>query len=311
MSNVISITVPQDAAILAMAAKFLGDVAEQVRANPETPTADTVGPEHAIDPVEDDPIAEPTPEPEIEAAAPEQEPQPLDVKRAFSPAPSIFAEPEPEPEYQMTEAAEGFTREQHHASGWTDDALIAAGRMAVIVKTPAAPVAAAPAPSNAPTPPGAITPTAPASTPAPPSSAGTVSAGTPAPDLDSEGLPWDSRIHASTKTRMKSDGTWKLKRGVSDAEVQSVKDQLRQLQGNAPVKAPAPAAATAEAPAADKPGAALMRRITAAFASKTLDNRTVLEAIRHPSVGLQEVRELCQPQNAHLVPIAEKLMFGE
>lgn len=51
--------------------------------------------------------------------------------------------------------------------------------------------------------------------------------------LDKEGLPWDSRIHASTKTFI-SDGSWKLRRGVDPAEVEKVKTQLRELMA-APV----------------------------------------------------------------------------
>lgn len=46
--------------------------------------------------------------------------------------------------------------------------------------------------------------------------------------LDSQGLPWDSRIHASTKTFV-ADGSWKLRRGVDPAEVEKVKAQLKEL----------------------------------------------------------------------------------
>jgi len=46
--------------------------------------------------------------------------------------------------------------------------------------------------------------------------------------LDSQGLPWDSRIHASTKTFI-ADGSWKLRRGVDPAEVEKVKAQLKEL----------------------------------------------------------------------------------
>lgn len=46
--------------------------------------------------------------------------------------------------------------------------------------------------------------------------------------LDSQGLPWDSRIHASTKTFI-ADGSWKLRRGVDPAEVENVKAQLKAL----------------------------------------------------------------------------------
>lgn len=46
--------------------------------------------------------------------------------------------------------------------------------------------------------------------------------------LDSQGLPWDSRIHASTKTFI-ADGSWKLRRGVDPTEVEKVKTQLKEL----------------------------------------------------------------------------------
>lgn len=54
--------------------------------------------------------------------------------------------------------------------------------------------------------------------------------GAPIPQVpvDKEGLPWDHRIHASTKTFI-ADGTWKLKRGVDAAEVAMVKEQLKAL----------------------------------------------------------------------------------
>lgn len=50
----------------------------------------------------------------------------------------------------------------------------------------------------------------------------------PVVPLDSQGLPWDSRIHASTKTLI-ADGSWKLRRGVDPAEVEKVKAQLKEL----------------------------------------------------------------------------------
>lgn len=47
-------------------------------------------------------------------------------------------------------------------------------------------------------------------------------------ELDSEGLPWDKRIHASTKTKIAS-GVWKLARGVEPNIVEAVKAELRAL----------------------------------------------------------------------------------
>lgn len=67
--------------------------------------------------------------------------------------------------------------------------------------------------------------------PAPPSGhaaatvAGQVQAANPVL-LDSNGLPWDVRIHAGTRTQNK-DNTWKKKKGVEDATVAVVEAELR------------------------------------------------------------------------------------
>ena len=45
--------------------------------------------------------------------------------------------------------------------------------------------------------------------------------------LDTEGLPWDARIHATTRTKRQSDMTWKLKRGIDETLVKQVKAELR------------------------------------------------------------------------------------
>ena len=44
--------------------------------------------------------------------------------------------------------------------------------------------------------------------------------------LDSSGIMWDARIHASTRTRI-SDGTWKMKRGVEPELVAQVMAELK------------------------------------------------------------------------------------
>lgn len=46
-----------------------------------------------------------------------------------------------------------------------------------------------------------------------------------AEELDSAGVPWDERIHASTKSQ-NADGTWKKRRGVDPAEVDRVTAEL-------------------------------------------------------------------------------------
>lgn len=57
------------------------------------------------------------------------------------------------------------------------------------------------------------------------------SSGRPAPvvnmnELDSEGIPWDSRIHASSKAKV-ANGTWRIKRGVEDVDADKVKAEYR------------------------------------------------------------------------------------
>lgn len=49
----------------------------------------------------------------------------------------------------------------------------------------------------------------------------------PAVELDSRGLPWDSRIHASTKSK-KKDGSWTSLRGLKDeGKVKQIEAELR------------------------------------------------------------------------------------
>jgi hypothetical protein len=77
--------------------------------------------------------------------------------------------------------------------------------------------------------------------------------------LDGEGLPWDRRIHASTKTVRQSDNTWKMIRGVADTLVDQVKAELRTAMGQVqPVAAvpptpPAPPVLTLVPPAPPAP----------------------------------------------------------
>lgn len=56
-------------------------------------------------------------------------------------------------------------------------------------------------------------------------------------ELDSEGIPWDGRIHSSSKKKLVENGRWKLIRGVDKDLVEEIKAQL--LEGLA---APAPVA---------------------------------------------------------------------
>lgn len=70
------------------------------------------------------------------------------------------------------------------------------------------------------------------SAPAVPSAPSVAAASAPvlpgAVDLDTNGLPWDARIHAGTK-RKNADGSWTSKRGVDETVVAQVEAQLRGL----------------------------------------------------------------------------------
>ena len=63
---------------------------------------------------------------------------------------------------------------------------------------------------------------------------------------DSAGMPWDERIHVTTKT-CKKDGTWKYGRGVQPLIIEEVEAELKSAQ-TAPVEQPA---APVEQPAGD------------------------------------------------------------
>jgi hypothetical protein len=52
-------------------------------------------------------------------------------------------------------------------------------------------------------------------------------------ETDKDGLPWDARIHASSKAK-NADGRWRGKRGVDDAVVTQVTAELRAVMGAVP-----------------------------------------------------------------------------
>lgn len=63
----------------------------------------------------------------------------------------------------------------------------------------------------------------------------------PEPVVDSNGLPWDERIHASTKTTT-ADGAWKKKRGVDDETRAAVEAELLGGEDTPPAPETTPAA---------------------------------------------------------------------
>lgn len=99
---------------------------------------------------------------------------------------------------------------------------------------PVAPTGAVPIPPAPPSGVASATPPAPAASPA-------------TPDRDVNGLPWDGRIHASTKVR-NADGSWRAKRAVHPETVRIVEAELRQNAA-----APAPGVTVTQAPIQDVP----------------------------------------------------------
>lgn len=101
----------------------------------------------------------------------------------------------------------------------------------------------APSPTSAPSAAIPGTTVAPA-TPSPATASPGVSAAPPAAELyDSAGVPFDARIHQK-KLGQKKDGTWKLQKGIADAIVSAVMQELTpriRKSGLTPLTAGAPA----------------------------------------------------------------------
>lgn len=69
------------------------------------------------------------------------------------------------------------------------------------------------------------------------------------PDTDQYGVPWDSRIHASSKT-LTADGCWRQRRGISKDYREQIEQELKTpvVPPPAPAKAEQPAPPPAPAP---------------------------------------------------------------
>jgi hypothetical protein len=80
--------------------------------------------------------------------------------------------------------------------------------------------------------------------------------------LDSNGLPWDERIHSSSK-KQNADGSWKRRSKIDDALVASVTAELRNTYPAPVARPPAPPPPPPPADAGDIP-ASLDRRTPAA-----------------------------------------------
>lgn len=174
----------------------------------------------------------------------------------------------------------------------------------------------------------ATTATAPETTP-PPATTAEVPAPSPGAteagvELDSDGLPWDHRIHSGSKGKLAKTDQWKKKRGVDPELVEQVEAELRAAMSASPANpvepdrkesatpatpTPAPAPAPVEQPKQDATGGAitsfpaLMQRITAAG----LDQATITAAVNKQ--GLSSLPLLAA--RADLIPAVAAELFPE
>ena len=212
-----------------------------------------------------------------------------------------------------------------------------AEKLSAAIPAPVAPIAAfkpielsEARPSLPPAPPVVL---AGAATPPPPPPA----APPPGIDVDAAGMPWDGRIHSSSKAKV-ADGTWRQKRNLDPALLSSVTAELKQTMGLIPsqrlasdlvptppfavsVAPPAPpvsstppappiptpppsaGAAPIASPSNGNPFLALMKHVTAGFAAKSITQDMINAAVQ--GVGLPSLPMLVnQPDKIPAVAAA-------
>lgn len=120
-------------------------------------------------------------------------------------------------------------------------------------------------------------------------------------EVDSKGMPWDARIHSSSRAKV-ADGSWKYRRGVTGDEIKRVEAELRGPAHDdamdaaalftAPGIAPPPPSATSE-PDLRKEFAQLMIRVAQAKGAgkiTTEEVTSVLAAHGVPSLPMLSTR---------------------
>jgi hypothetical protein len=165
-----------------------------------------------------------------------------------------------------------------------------------------------------------------ATTSVPPATS-TPSVSTAGVTLDKDGLPWDARIHASSKAQ-NADGTWRLKRGLAKDHLDKVTAELRQVMAipaggpqlvppppvnqaqlnqvpavHSPVPAPPPPPPVNEAETRDQ-FISLFNRVSAAISQGKLTQAqldTCLNSIGIPSLPLLGARLDLVPQACALI----------
>jgi hypothetical protein len=115
--------------------------------------------------------------------------------------------------------------------------------------------------------------------------------------LDKSGLPWDDRIHASTKA-LTADGMWRKKRGVTDALVAEVEGQLRLIHPMSvpPPPPPPPVPGVPVVPPPPGPN----EELKAAFVTLAGENAKAMAAKK---VTAEEVTAICVKHGAPNFPM--------
>ena len=148
-----------------------------------------------------------------------------------------------------------------------------------------------------------------------------------APVADRDGLPWDDRIHSSSKA-LNADGTWRGKRGVSKELVVQVETELKSKvpQGFtetpvtvaappvnvvvAPPPVPVSVAAPPTAPVVPVSGPVTPATIVNLISSNSLDVQTVVIPVL-TAHGLTALPELFQPKAADMLPSIYTMLGGK
>lgn len=166
-------------------------------------------------------------------------------------------------------------------------------------------------------------------------------------ERDKDGIPWDERIHASTKTKVAA-GTWTRRRNTPDAEFDAVMQELKAANTQrtvqaaaglipppppattggaiplppsavvpttpapAPSQTPADTGASSTAPAANT-FPLIMKKITEAQTAQKIDKPTLdgfLELIGAPksAAGAYSLAVLAKAENVGLIPALDALL---
>ncbi len=199
-----------------------------------------------------------------------------------------------------------------------------AGKQQAVPAAPPPPVpsvaVAAPSSTAPVAPPASSAPSTSPAPVAPAVSAATVPAASATPtgfaqsaELDSEGVPWDSRIHSSSKNKVEG-GRWRAKRGVDDAFANQIKADLRRAMnapGVVPVQQPAaPTPPTGAPPVPAPTGASLATALSSELMPYVMQRKISGNDIQAACVecGLTGFTDL--NNRPDLIPVVRQKLFA-